>query len=317
MHIKAASIVMLARRLAGVILVTAACIPASRADFETAYKAYLSGNKAALLDDLQAIAASGRVEEFEVWRLAMWQKTIGAPPSIRGVASEDTQKALQILASGLHQAKQADSLLKLVSLMQQFGYEDDVYKTYELAAQLDHVPAIIFLANLAGVRGDRAAHLALYEKAATLGHPRAMHVTACAYLGDFLEVGRRIKISFPLSTPHFIFGCSLLSTTLDEKRSFEWFRKAALAEHGSETSHPLGWMHFRGIGTSVDYEKAFQIFMRIARRMHPDLGPNACFGPFAAALEEMYRLGLGTDKNERSAEYFKTRQVCLPPEITK
>ena len=314
MHITAASIVMQARRLAAVILFSAACMPACRADFDTAYTAYLAGNRGALVDDLQAIVASRRVDEFEVWRRAMMQRL---PPFTRRVAREDAQKVLQILANGLHAAKQAESLVLLVPLMYRFEFEDDVYKTYELAAQLDHVPAIIFLANLAGVRGDRAAHLALYEKAATHGHPRAMHVTACAYLGDFLEVGRRIKISFPLSTPHFIFGCSLLSTTLDEKRSFEWFRKAALAEHGSETSHPLGWMHFRGIGTSVDYEKAFQIFMRIARRMHPDLGSNACFGPFAAALEEMYRLGLGTDKNERSAEYFKTRQVCLPPEITK
>lgn len=43
MHIKAESNVRLARRLASVILVTAACIPACRADFDTAYTAYLAG----------------------------------------------------------------------------------------------------------------------------------------------------------------------------------------------------------------------------------------------------------------------------------
>lgn len=317
MHIKAASIVTLARRLAGVILVTAACIPACRADFETAYKAYLSGNKAALSDDLQAIAASGRVEEFEVWRLAMWQKTIGAPPSIRGVASEDTQKALQILASGLHQGKQADSLVKLVYLMQQFGYEEDVYKTYELAAQLDHVPAIIQLVGAARRRGDLATELALNERAATLGDLQAMYRTGCAYMGDLNADERRNQFRIPSGSYPVNFGCARFHKNPDEKKAFEWFRRAALTQFGNETSEYLGWLYLRGIGTAVNYEKAFQSFMLSARYAHPELGNRACFGSIAIALEEMFRLGLGTEKSERQAEYFKNRQICMPPPVTK
>ncbi len=313
MHIKAASMVMLARRLAGVILVTAACIPTCRADFDTAYTAYLAGNRGALVDDLQAIVASRRVDEFEVWRQAMMQRL---PPFTRSVAREDAQKVLQILAKGLHAAKQAESLVLLVPLMYRFEFEDDVYKTYELAAHLDHLPAILELAKAAGRRGDRATQLALDEKAAWLGDRQAMYQTACAYLGNFLEDGRRAKFGFPLTTPNANFGCAFFHPKPDEKKAFDWFRKAALAEHGSEASIPVGWMHLRGIGTPVNYEKAFEIFMAVARRMHPDFNLDDCFGFVAIPLEEMFRQGLGTAKSEQNAEYFKRRQFCPPPPPT-
>lgn len=234
------------------------------------------------------------------------------PRFTRGVAREDAQKVLQILANGLHAAKQVGSLVKLVPLIYRFEFEDDVYKTYELAAQLDNVPAIIQLVGAARRRGDLTAELALNERAATLGDLQAMYRTGCSYMGDLNADERRNQFQIPAGSHPMNFGCSRYHKKPDEKKAFEWFRRAALAQFGSETSEYLGWLYLRGIGTAVNYEKAFQAFMLSARHFHPDLGNRACFGSTGIALEEMFRFGLGTEKNERQAEYFKNRQLCVP-----
>ena len=64
----------------------------SNADFGAALKAYEAGDKRALTNDLAAVIQARSIDQLDRWWTAMTMLHIGAPPSIRGVATTDTQE---------------------------------------------------------------------------------------------------------------------------------------------------------------------------------------------------------------------------------
>lgn len=82
-----------------------------------------------------------------------------------------------------------------------------------------------------------------------------------------------------------------------DKAAFQWVEKAAL-QHNDEAIYLLANFYLDGIGTMVDYEKAFGLFNQLAQENHHLA---------QAKLGQMYYFGLGVARDSHKArEYLMT-----------
>jgi hypothetical protein len=109
-------------------------------------------------------------------------------------------------------------------------------------------------------------------------------------------------------------GCADLGRKgLNIKKIFYWYSRTVqldVDKQFPEADLVLGWLYLRGVGTSIDKQKALELFLKIA----PPVGSNGCYSSEGIGLAEIYATGAsGIPADPKLAAYYKDSTLRFNP----